>query len=50
MVDKTYTEVGDEGIELGEREPTRWVRRCWEVRFERRCSLTGLAKLPFEVT
>ena len=24
----TYTDVGEDGIEAGEREPRRWGRRC----------------------
>lgn len=48
---ETNTEVGDEGIELGEREPTRCVRRCCEVRWDNRCSLAaGLARCVLEVT
>lgn len=45
----TYTDVGDDGIELGEREPKRWVRRCWELRLERRRSREGLARLVLDV-
>lgn len=40
---KTYTDVGDEGIEAGEREPRRWVRRSCELRFESLRSRDGLA-------
>lgn len=43
----TYTEVGDDGIDAGDFEPTRCVRRCCDVRLE---SLFGLVKRVFEVT
>ena len=45
----TYMEVGDEGIEAGEREPKRCVRRCCEARFARRFSLGGLGNVVFEL-
>ena len=47
--DGTYTEVGDEGIDAGDREPRRLVRRCCDVLLESRCSLVGLARLELEV-
>lgn len=47
----TYTDVGDEGIDPGEREPKRPVRRCCDVRCESRCSFGGaLERFAFEVT
>lgn len=45
----TYTDVGDDGIEAGDREPKRWVLRCWELRLERRRSRDGLARLVLDV-
>lgn len=46
---ETYTDVGDEGMEEGEREPTRCVRRCWELRFDSLRSRVGLARLELEM-
>jgi len=43
------TEVGDEGIEAGDREPRRPVRRCCDVRFESLFSLVVLARLVADV-
>ena len=31
---RTYTDVGEEGIDAGEREPRRCVRRCCELWLE----------------
>lgn len=45
----TYTDVGDDGMEAGDREPKRWVLRCWELRLERRRSRDGLARLVLDV-
>ena len=38
---ETYTDVGDDGIEAGEREPKRCVLRCWELRFASLFSFCG---------
>lgn len=38
----TYTDVGDDGIDAGDRDPRRCVRRCWELRFESLRSRDGL--------
>ena len=46
---QTYTEVGEEGIEEGEREPTLCVRRCCELRFDNFRSRVGLARFELEV-
>lgn len=39
---RTYTEVGLDGMEAGEREPRRCVRICWELRFETLRSREGV--------
>ena len=46
---KTYTDVGDEGIDAGEREPRRCVLRCCELRFESLRSRDGVVRLVAEV-
>ncbi len=45
----TYTDVGDDGMEAGDRAPKRWVLRSWELRLERRRSRDGLARLVLDV-
>ena len=47
---KAYTEVGDEGIDAGEREPRRPVRRCWEALWESLCSFGAVERFALEVT
>ena len=37
----THTDVGDDGIDAGEREPKRCVRRCCELRFASLFSFCG---------
>ena len=49
-VNYTHTEVGDEGIDAGDREPRRCVRRCCEVRLVTFWSLGSGGRLAFEVT
>lgn len=44
-----YTDVGDEGMDEGEREPRRWVRRSCELRLDILRSRAGLARFVFEV-
>ena len=41
--------MGDEGIDAGDREPKRCVRRCCEARFASRFSLGGLGSVVFEL-
>ena len=40
---QTHTDVGEEGMDAGEREPRRWVRRCCELWLESLRSRDGLA-------
>ena len=46
---QTHTDVGEEGMDAGEREPRRWVRRCCELWLESLRSREGLARLVAEV-
>lgn len=41
--------MGEEGIEEGERDPMRWVRRCCEFLLDSLRSRVGLARLVLEV-
>lgn len=47
--EEEWTEVGEEGIEEGEREPRRCVRRSWELRLESLRSRAGFTRLVLEV-
>lgn len=46
---RAYTEVGDEGIEDGDLEPSLCVRKSCEFLFESRLSRGGVARFVFEV-
>lgn len=47
---KTHTEVGDEGIDEGDFEPMRCVRRCCDVLFDSLFSLGVAVRFEFEET